>query len=111
MTLLEYLERHWLAEELFMEGEFTEITRHIYILLRRAILEQANELTITPTNFLWSKNGKLIGKRLLPKLEGDKNAYKSALEKILERDKVVKQHMHRTDDSFMKTTFSIDNKI
>ncbi len=107
MTLLEYLERHWFAEELFLEGDFTEITRHFYILLRRAILEQATEFTLSTNKFTWGKDNKLIGERLLSEPEVDNNAYKDALGKILERDKVIEKHLHLNSETPEEMTFSI----
>ena len=37
MTLIEYLSRRWSASDLFNQGEFNEITRWLYMIIRRAV--------------------------------------------------------------------------
>jgi hypothetical protein len=116
MTLLEYIEKQWTIEgkpieEIFRPGEWNEVVRLMYILLKRAILDGANRFTIAETRFYWSKDEQILHERPCEDLrEYADNSLEAAFNLILERDEVIRRHLKLLIETDKELTFQIPNK-
>ena len=79
--------------------EMTEAIASVYNRLRHAVRDGADTLVVTSTAFVWSKNDRQLGQfQILPKWAP---IYWGALERIMEQDRVVSNHLqliHQTSD-------------
>jgi hypothetical protein len=70
--------------------EYSELIRLVYIIIKRALLEGADTLEVTETNFIWSRQGEILSKSCHP-LQGVN--YVAQLRKIIAVDSEVRDHV------------------
>jgi hypothetical protein len=79
----------------FDPAELNEVLLSIYIIIRRAVRDQADTLTLTTNAFIWSREGIPIG-HFDTTLSGEWNtSYAQEFKKLLQRDAMIRNHLQR----------------
>ncbi len=96
------------TSRIFRPEELNEIILMVYGVLRRAVLEQCDTLTLTPAAFTWSKQGTPIGTF---RIVGVKPAmsFRTALQTVVARDSVVQRHLQLVVDSPQQIDYRIQD--
>ena len=95
------------AREVFEPHEMNEVIGAIYNIIQRAIRDKSDTLTLTPSRFVWSKNGHVIGEFPID-LINPTTSFRDTLQMILERDEVIRQHLHIITDESGQLSYRID---
>lgn len=100
-------------EGYFLPGEYTDTTRFFYQLLAIGVREQADTLTITPTQLVLSRNGIALREMELG-LYGQRHgaqppagykgpwmirSYRESLQVLLKRDRQVRAHLRIVEET------------
>lgn len=78
---------------LFDQAELNEVLLSIYIVIRRAVRDQADTLTLTTNEFIWSRDGIPIGHFDTTLSEGWTTNYAQEFKKLLQRDAMIRNHL------------------
>lgn len=89
-NFFEHLQRP--TSNVFKREELNEILLMTYNIIKRAVREGGDTLTLTSSRFTWSKDGVLLGERRIDRVKPS-TSYRSQLELIVERDEIVRQHL------------------
>jgi hypothetical protein len=74
--------------------EYGEFTRHVYMMIARALNEGADRIQVSASSLMWSREGEIIGKvdHKPPDFPGyPKNSYVGAMRKIIENDPIMRK--------------------
>jgi len=103
MTLSDHLEHHLFPTRLFPHtetGGFTEVTKWMYVFLRRAVRDKSDAITVTEMYITWLKDGQVIEQILIGGLlVGWDTTHRQELELIVSYDEVVRNHLQLISDS------------
>ena len=91
---MEELRAHLEASKrsIFPPAELNEVLLMVYNIIRRAVLEQCDTLTLTPRSFVWSRQGTPVGEFPIDRMRPSVS-FRAMLEKIVARDPVVQRHL------------------
>lgn len=93
--------------EVFEPREMNEIIGMIYNIIQRAIRNESDTLTLTPTHFVWSRAGRIIGEFPIA-LVTPTVSFRDTLKMILDRDEVIRKHLHLIMDESGELSYRID---
>jgi len=103
MTLSDYLEHHLFPVRLFPRtetGGFTEVTKSMYVLLRNAVRDKSDAITVTEMYITWLKDGQVIEQILIVERSvWFTTTHRQELERIVSYDEDVRKHLQLISDS------------
>ncbi len=91
----------------FEPGEYNYIIIWVYVLLKIAVRERCDTLTFTDSYGTCSRQGRLV--RQFPKgaVLRPTTTFRQAIEKILERDEVVRRHVQPVSETPDSATYHL----
>lgn len=89
----------------FTSDEVDEAVLMVYGILGRIVRDDADQLTVTPAAFIWSRERRILGRFDL----GPRSAFSlhSAFDRILSKDDIVARHFAETPASEKERSFHI----
>jgi hypothetical protein len=101
----EILQRN--AREVFAPREMNEIILVVYNIIKRAIRDQSDTLTLTRTHFVWTKDGLPVGEFPIS-LVKPTMTFREAIEMIHSRDEIIREHFRLVADTPDGLSYHID---
>jgi hypothetical protein len=106
MNFIEYLTNYeW---DNYPPEEFNEVRIVLYRILARAITDECDMLTLTPSNVEWSKKGRVMGR--FPMTITPTPSLEELMNQIIRRDKVTAKHIHLFSKDSIETTYHISKE-
>ncbi|MBI1277688.1 MAG: hypothetical protein GC179_06135 [Anaerolineaceae bacterium] len=90
-----YRSGKWLS--LFHEAEQGEVLNFWYSMFKWLERDNADELLLLPNEFIWNKNGNVVGRFPIRVTEPNPSFHNQLL-LILNRDAIIQEHLIPTDD-------------
>ena len=92
--------------QIFEASEINEIILMVYTVIKRAIRDAAEEITLSPAGFVWRKDQQLKGTFKIHSLDWTMS-FRDALSIVLERDKAVQAHLQVIVETAQKVSYRI----
>ncbi len=93
---------------IFPPTELNEVLLMVYNIIRRAVLEECDTLQLTPTHFVWSKQGVPVGTFPINQVKPSVS-FRDMLLKIVARDPIVQRHLQLVAETTDELTYRLQD--